>query len=445
MQTEKQGYISTAGDPWNTIQGTSFEEMLTSMGQSMGVSPRQALENVAVMLCVDILAQDISKAGVYLRKRTPRGSSIIITGNAHPVAKFLALDPNARHTWKELWEMSVAWLALMSNSYIYAPLNRRGEPRFFIPLQPGQVQEQINDKSRETFYDISASNRHERALLGFTRKRVPERDIIHFRSRMMDGFYGLPTIQIGASTLKMTDALEDFRKELVEEAGQMRGVFFKDAPGALDPQAFERLKTQMRDLMRRYRTRQEPVVLEDELKFKETSSNPADMELVKQLDIQVVQNCRLFRIPPHKAMHLINVKYENMEVLEKAYVGDTLDPILKGLEQRLTRSLLSEDDRLEGYFIEFDRSELTLRDPKVMMEQTERFFKAGLISRGEGRIEHGWQEDEKRDDVFTIPTSVTLVGPDNKPILEPPKPEPAPAQQPSEPKKGLRVVGGDNA
>jgi HK97 family phage portal protein len=442
-ETEKsvdvRGSGRGAGDQgWQTSNLTS---LLNGIAETLGgVSITEAMQNAVALLCCDVLAQDISKAPPYLRKRQRYGSSTIVSGGDHQIARMFALDPNKRHTWIEFTAMAVYWLKWRSNSFVLIKRKRNGDISQLIPLQTSQVLPLVNTQSRETFYEITASTEHEMALLGFRTKRVAASEMIHIRDRMVDGFSGTPTLDLGGPTLKTSAAMEKFRTDMVGDAGYMRGVFHRKDPGELSEPAFQRLRKQLSELMNLYASRKEPLILEDGMVFQETKANPAELELAKQFDNQVVSVCRLFRVPPHKAFHLINVKYENMEVLEKSYLGDTLDPILKALEQRFTRALLSETDRVDGLFIEYDRSELTLRDPKVMMEQTKAFVSLGMITFGEGRVEHGWEPGPMADHRI-IPTNSTLIDGAMKPV-EGLKPEPKPTAEPdpAEPKKYLKLV-----
>ena len=167
--------------------------------------------------------------------------------------------------------------------------------------------------------------------------------------------------------------------------------------------------------MKRFARNQEPIVLEDGIEFSAISSNPTEAELTKQLEASIVSTCRLLRIPPHKAFHLVNVKYENMEVLEKSYVGDTLEPILQLFEQRLTKHLLSEDERLD-YFVSFDRNALALRDPKILIETTKGLMNSGGITIDEFRAAHGYNPIPGGN-VRLVPVNMNVVDENNNIVI----------------------------
>lgn len=447
METEEKDLRGLGGNAWQTMSGSSLEAILNDIvGTSGSVSILEALQQAAFLLCCDIISQDIAKAPIQLRRKLDNGTSEVVKPREHKLARMFALEPNKRHTWREFSEMTAYWFALVTNSYIYVMRDRSGNPIALIPLQSSHVIDLALPNTGEVFYQITASTWQEQALLGFQSLRAPERDVIHVRGRMIDGFTGFSTMLAGQQTLEIGGSIDKYRQRLFDEDAQIRGVFAKKDPGAMDEVAFARLKKQFGELMRRFAKNVEPIVLEDGIEFKPISSNPQEAELTKQLEASIVSICRLLRIPPHKAFHLVNVKYENMEVLEKSYVGDTLEPVLQLFEQRLSKHLLTEDDRLD-YYIAYDRNALALRDPKVLIETTSKLMQYGGITVDEYRAAHGFNPIAGGN-TRMIPVNMVLVDENNNIIIGPaPKPEPDPAAEEdnsnddlAEPKKSLRLA-----
>lgn len=374
-----------------------------------------ALQQAAFLLCCDVIAQDMAKATLRLRERLANGTSRIVMPTEHPVAGLLALEPNTRHTWPEFVEMMGLWGCFTSNAFAIVLRNRVGEPQELIPLQTSRIFERV--EGRDVFYDVTASTEQERALLGASMLKVPERDMIHVRSRMIDGMDGYSTMVAGRSTLEAGEAVEDFRKQLFEENGQVRGVFRRDKEGVLDELAFQRLRSQFRVVMQRFAAMTDPIVLEDGLEFQPISSNPAEMELTKQFESQINATCRLLRVPPHKVFHAGNAKYDNLETQEKMYIGDTMVPVCRRFEHRYGKILLNTKDRLR-FFFEHDREEMTLKDTKLETERIIRAVERGLIEIDEARAKLGWNPlPNKSGQTRMIPVNMTLVDQNNEVVL----------------------------
>lgn len=415
---------------------------------NVGGSVQDALSQAAFMLCCDVIAQDIAKAPLRLRRRTSPTTSEIVMPNEHPIAGMLALEPNARHTWPEFTEMSVFWECLTSNSYAVVKRNRTGDPLEIVPLQTGRVRELV--EGRDIFYDITASTQQEQALLGAPSLRVPERDMVHVRARMLDGMDGYSTLEAGKKTLDAGKAIDRFRENLFAEEGQLRGVFTR--PGVTDDTmpdpAFQRLRQQYKILMNRFRQLTEPIVLEGGLEFKEIASNPKDMEFTAQFSAQIIATCRLMRVPPHKVFELGGAKYENLETQEKMYVGDALVPRCERRESRMGKVLLTKKERLE-FFLEHDRDAMSLRDSQRENERVKTLVERGVITIDEARARMGYNAlPNEQGKARLIPTNMTLVGEDGEVLVagsSTAKPDagsdkPTEEQPAEEPKKGLRLV-----
>lgn len=399
------------GDPMTMAE---FSSWLSDNIGSTGV--QAALNQAAFLLCCDVIAQDISKSTLRLRERLPNGTSRIVMPNQHPIAALLALEPNRRHTWPEFVEMMVLWECFTSNAYAGVIRDNMDNPLELIPFQTGRVRETIS--GRDVFYEAVASTQQEQALLGSSMRNFHERDMIHVRGRMIDGLDGYSTLLAGRHVLDTGKAIDDFRNSLFSEEGHIRGVFRKKGAGSVDEVAFQRLRQQLKILMKKFKTNgAEPIVIEDDMEFQPVASKPAEMELTKQFSEQINQTCRLLRVPPHKVFQMDGSKYENLETAEKMYVGDSLVPRAERFEHRYGKVLLSREDRLK-LFLEHDREEMTLRDPQ---RETERIIKSaerGIIEVDEARAKLGWNPlPNKQGQVRMIPVNMNVVDRDGNVVV----------------------------
>lgn len=394
------------------LGGPSIAEFL-GLSSPYRVTGRQALEQAAALICLDVLSQDISKAKLQLKEKLKGGGDRVVEPTEHYLAEMLELEPNPRHTWVEFVGMMVFHLAMVSNSYALVRRNRVGEIFSIVPTTPMRTDPRINESTGEVFYDITAVTSQEAALLGGNYITAPERDVIHIRQRMLDGFFGYSTLLTGGRTLSLGRSLENYERELFDENGMIRGVFTrpKDA-GPMDDPAFRRLKDQLRKLMNRVRSKDEPIVLEDGIDYTEMGMKAHEAEMAKALDNQIEMTCKLWRMPPHKALHLQAVKYDNIAPMEMVYVRDTLVPLCQLIEQRLAKTLLTRQERLRFKF-EFNRDEMTIVDSKAETERVVRLVQAGVITLNEGRVDQGYNP-RKNGDVYVVAANTKQVDEDGE-------------------------------
>lgn len=407
-ETSKPAVIKSA----STISSGRSDLLRILQGSSgLSVSMRQSIEDAATLVCLDALSQDVAKAPLLLKTRDPQ-SEMIVCGKDHPVARLFALDPNFRHTWPEFMGMFVYYLCLAGNGYAAIERTRTGDPLAMLPAMPDRVTSRIS--GRDTFYDVQATTQQERALFGFSHNRLPARDMLHVRDRMLDGFEGYATLKAGNRTMRLARALVDFQTKLFEDDAQFKGVFTRDQPTPLDDQAFERLQRQLKKLMSRVRNSAEPIVLEDGIGFEQLASTAEEAGVAKALDAAIAATCRLFRMPPHKALHLNAVKYENLAIMEQFYVRDTILPRVRLIESRLEKALLTDAERLE-YKIEIDRNTLNMPDEETKRKWVETLVDRGIITLNQAAQITGYPLVEGRD-IYIKPSTATLVDAAGNPI-----------------------------
>lgn len=419
-------------------------------GGKKPLSIAQVVQISAVLVCLDVLAQDIAKVTLRMYERLPNGGKREVEADEHPVAMLLKTEPNRFHTWPEFIEMMMLHLGMVQNAFVAKRMTRVGVVEELIPVMPARVTilaiEPDQDKSGRGFYayDVPRYSPHEKIQLAGLPDVFLEHEFIHLRGRMFDGLSGYSNLEAGARTFGLASELIDYQTRLFKNDGQLRGVF--QHPGevgtSLSQEAFDRLQDQLAKAMQEFRQENKPMVLEEGMVFEKIAMNADQAEVAKARDSAVVDCARNFRIPPHKIMHLVNVKYENMETLEKSYVQDSLIPYCRRIEPRLERSLMSREDRAK-FFLQFDRKEMLLNDMKMLSEVTKDMAGLGAVEVDEIRQTFGWNPlGGEAGQVRFIPSTYNVVDRKNevviaagaqpaddgeeKPAGEKPKPKPKP-------------------
>lgn len=355
----------------NLIQTSGF----WSLAMKRPLTAEEAIRISAVLICLDVLAQDIAKTTFRMYEPLPGGGKREIEPGEHHVADLLRTAPNPYHTWYEFFEMTMLHLGFLQNAFTAKRLSRSGQIEELIPVMPARTSilavSPENDVSGRGFfaYDVQRFETQEKIMLSGLPDVFLPHEFIHFRGRMIDGLMGYSNLQAAAKTFRLSDELIDYQTRLYANDGQLRGVFQHGAESgdSLSDEAFERLRDQLAEAMHNFRQLNRPIVLEEGMTFQHIAMNADQAEVAKARDAAIVDVARTFRTPPHKVMHLVNVKYENMETLEKSYVQDTLIPYCIRIEERMKIALLSPQDRAK-YFFQFDRQEMLLNDIQKITE-----------------------------------------------------------------------------
>jgi HK97 family phage portal protein len=424
--------------------GPGFSNLVKALGLNSSQRPlslAESLQIAAFLLCLDVIAQDIAKSTLRLKRRTTNGGSEIVLPREHWLAELLAVEPNEEQTWYEWKEMVFLYFCAVQNSFVAKRLTATGETRELIPLMPASVTvHRAEDGTR--FYRVSATSDFQRAALDGFDVFLRDEQMIHARARVYDGQFGYSTLLAGSKAMRLAEALQDYQTRLYQSDGQMRGVFQTDKNFVTD-EAFRRLRDQLAEASEKWHKKNRPLVLEDGLKFEAIGMNAAEAEVSKVFDAQVVEMCRLLRVPPHKVMHLNAVKYENLEAMENGYVNDTLVPRARAMEERLLKDLLPRSQRVD-YFLEFDREEMAARDSKTQAEVIDKLVKIGVMKIDEARARRGLNPLPNREgDVRVLPVNMGIIKDGEFTTASGVDPKTLPAQAlPDDDKKqaGLRLI-----
>lgn len=402
-------------DYWKTLSD------ILGWGSTATFGFQDAIQLSAVLICLDVLSQDIAKVTLRLMRRVKGGSEPVLP-REHWLARLLADQPNEHHTWPEFIEMVMLQLGLVQNSFIVKRITPTGETTEMIPTIPGHVTIDVLEDFSAYVYRISVATMNELVQLRGFDVTLREEQVIHLRGRMFDGLYGYSTLAAGAKAMGLAKEISDFQSRLYQGDGALRGVFqMKDTvgEGELAEAAFKRLKQQLAERMTRFRREALPLILEGGLQFSGVSMTSDQAEVAKARDAAILDQCRLFRMPPHKAMHLAAVKYENLDSMERSYVSDTLIPYCKRIEHRLGRSLLNDDERLD-LFLEFDRQEMMLADPEKLGKLLADGLKYGALEIDEWRRAVPIRLNplpNRSGEVRVIPSTFTVVDRNNDVVI----------------------------
>lgn len=371
---------------WNTLESL----LGLAAGSDGPISLTEALRQSAVLSAGDVITQDVSKVPMYLYERLKGGGKRRVEPDEHWLAEMLALDPNDEHTWSDFFQMVAFHLVFANNSFIVKRTNRSGSlVHELIPVMPGRVMINIHPQTGEKFFDVTRGTMFEQAMLDGIAYSIPAEQMIHCRKRVVDGLNGYSTLGAGGPTIRLSKAIQEYQKRLYENDGQSRLVF-KQA-GEMKPladESFQRMKKELRAAGKNMFRNGEPILLEPGYTADTVAMTAEESEIATIRNAQIGEAARLFRVPAHKLMHLDAVKYENLDVIERLYAWDTVEPHCQAIEKPMERSLLTRAERLK-FFLEFDRRRIAIIDFKIRAEALKIGLQHGAVMGDEFREEFG--------------------------------------------------------
>ncbi len=329
-----------------------FGAQKTAAGAS--VTPENAMHCPAVYACVKVISESVSQLPLILYKRTPDGGKDKATD--HALFELLAHQPN---DWTSSYEFRInmqAALCLYGNAYAFINRDDVGRVRELIYIPPTCVFCQIDTVTMEPSYTVTT--------LDGKSQEYARSEILHIRnigvSAASHGYIGASPVMSVREAIGLSMSMEEHAARLFSNGCRPAGIIelAQTATKAIIDRLHETLRANFAGAGNGSKT----LILEGGAKFNPLQFSSVDAQFLELRQFQVVEIARAFRIPLHKIGSLERSTNNNIETQSGEFLSDCLLPILKNWEGVIRRSLLTDEERNAGYFVEFDFNDLVRPD-----------------------------------------------------------------------------------
>ena len=374
----------------------------------IGSSP---LHVATVYRCVDLLANKVANLRLqYMRKK----GEIFVEDTNSRLHYLLTVQPDSYLSAFDFWHQVVTYMLLRGNAYI-VPIydNLTMELSRLALCDPTCVS---HDTIRNT-YKVTDTN----AGINDT---FDEDEIIHIKNYTRDGKVGISTITYAATTLSIANTGNRETLSRFENGGNVRGIVSNDTSvrGFGEYQDNELEKTAI-DLDERFRGGQRIVSIPGQANFSPLSLSSTDMQFLETRKFTVREICRFFGVHPSFVFDDTSNNYKSAEMANAGFLSDTLNPILRKIENELHRKLVAPTLCCKRRF-EFDRRDLYACDLDSKVKYQTSTIAAGIYTVNDWRIAEN-KEPVKGGDVVLVSANL-------KSLKEIGKPTPAPQAKPVE-------------
>ena len=220
-----------------------------------------------------------------------------------------------------------------------------------------------------------------------------EEEIIHIKNFSLDGRQGLSTLTYARVTTGTASAGDKETLDRFVNGGSVRGIVSNDSSvrGFGEYQDKELEKTAV-DLDSRFRGGERIVSLPGQVQFSPISLSSADMQFLETRKFGVREICRFFGVHPSFVFDDTSNNYKSAEMANVAFLNNTLNPILRKIENELLRKLVAPSLWNKRKFM-FDRSGIYACDLESRVRYQNQTIAAGLYTVNE------WRAKENRPSV----------------------------------------------
>lgn len=352
---------------------------------------------VALNSGINLIGNSISTLPIYLYKRDKSGERIKVEDYRNHL---LNASPNDTTVAMNLKYNIVKNLILKGNSYIYIKKDRVGNilALEYIDNDTVSVEKAVysNDEMGfiYTFTDAKGEN--------VVAKHYEMINLIKDNNDCGSSF-GKGVLETGQELINIAKAESKFTFSSLEGVN-LKG--FLATAGKLSRDAKENLKESWKKFYTGSDKNATPI-LEEGLTYEQLNLKPSDIELIKSREFTIKQIALLLNIPFSYLVDSAS-SYNNSQEEALRFLKQTLNPYIRLIEENFNKLLLTEAEKREGYFFEFNTNELLKASPKEQIEYLDKAVKGGLMTVSEARRKLNLPHLEGTD-ILLVPVNMATI------------------------------------
>ena len=392
---------TTAGPDFSAAEWyerNGFYRIASGLGGSTSyagqrVSRETALGCTALYAGTKIIAEDMGASPFNLWRKSQDGKRI---EKANDLPLFTALHDiwNPEVSSGEAVEALTAHALLTGNAYaLKQPTSSAVGSYYLWPWQPEDVR---TDRSPNgtIFYVHKEGNS---ASKTYSRDQV-----FHLKGFTLTGEAGDDLVRRARNMIGITQAAEEFAgRYFSQDAAPGLVIKFPATAKKLTLESVEELKKKWKEWHQGVARSHEPAVLQEGADVDRLVPDAEKTQLLQTRRNQVIEVCRLLRLPPHKLADLERATFSNIEHQGIEYVSQTLLPWISRWKRAVYRCLLTFDEQRAGLlYAEHDVAALLRGDFSTQAESFRKLLEKGVYSINEVRQWLGLNPVEGGDEHF---------------------------------------------
>jgi HK97 family phage portal protein len=349
--------------------GHTYGSLYSLSTSGVVVSPETALTLAAAFACINVLASDTAMLPFHVYRRR-KGGGKDVASDFWP-DQMLSLSPSREHDSITLRQAAMGHVLGWGNGYMEIVRDPAGRPREMVPLDPrwGQTQP-YRDRDGGISYKIHGGVGPDPYLR--------QADVLHIAGLGWDGLIGYSPVAMCRQAIGLGLACEAAGGTLFGNGLNVQGIL--TTKKRLTPDGRKNLRESLEYVHAGPYNANRLLILEEDSTFLQTSIDPDDAQFLATRAFQVLEVCRLYRCPPHKAMDYSQAHLANLEQSNTDYLQTSLMPWLIKWEQQCNRKLLTAAQRAAGYECSHDVSALLRGDSAARAQLHKTLLECGATS-----------------------------------------------------------------
>lgn len=357
---------------FNEAQLLNNPGMLKIM-QMFGGQPGLTLS--AVFAAVEIISNSIAQLPIKISRINSDGSKEAVPN--HPI--LVAMQEGLLSQFM-LVKQIVRDMYVSGNGFAYIKRSQNGEVSELVYLKPGDVTIHYNEMTHELYY-ISP-------VIKTRQGKIQPRDMIHLYKNTINGVSGISILGSAYRTIELANLTEDSASQWFKNGGNLTGIISVKGPS--DDEGREKIASEFKRMYGSSNLESGNVaVFPNDLEYQTIQSNAAEAQLLESRQYDVIEIARWFNISPVLLGDLSHSSYSTIEASNLQFLTQTLQPVIRLVEQELNRKLLTDTEK-SLLVIDLDETYMLRSDKSSTSQYYSTLVTNGILTINEARTALGY-------------------------------------------------------
>lgn len=365
----------------NSIKESNDEEIIDlseisalMKNKNILITKDVAMKIVALNNGINLIADTIANLPILLYKKENGGIKESVNDYRNSL---LNLESSKHSTAFNMKKTLVVDYIINGNAYVDIH-KERGKIKSLINIPKSEiiVQSNGNYNRRNLIYSYNywGMKREFHEVLNMVRN--PDENDIE----------GIGILREGRNVLGVADHLDNYSKNIFSNGFFAKGAI--ETEKILSKPTRESLQKRIRNFFSGSSNAGKVLILDDGMKYKSLSLNPVDIDFLKQKEFTINDIARLLKLPPNMiGGDNDGFTYKNVQDTQLQYLQITIEPYLTHIENVFNKYLLTEKEKLENLFFEFDTKSMLRTTPQKQYEMLGNAVNTRILAPNDARFE----------------------------------------------------------
>ncbi len=356
------------------------------------VTERNLLTLASAWACVNVIATDVGCLPLKVFRARKGGGADEVRD--HAVSELVAGTPDGETPARRQREAWIEQALVFGTGYLEAEFDADGAATGLYLVNPVAIEPARRAGDNGLYYRLSTGG------------TIPAYRILTLCGRSLDGLHGYKLTRLHAQTLGLGLAIQQYKAAFYGNACTPKVAFTH--PMALSEEAERRLIADLEGQHRGTANAHRILLLQEGMGVEALSITPKDGELDASQAAQVIEVCRIWRVPPTKVMDYSRATFGNVEETNIDYVINVVTPWCVREEDILNLKLFTRAERAAGFYVKHNVDALLRGNMLARAESHSKLIGCGVRTVNKARALEDDNPVDGGDEAF-YPLNMTTV------------------------------------